>query len=122
MYPVTTHKDLYPGTFPARPTGPKGMSEEDAYALYVASMWLGAKLSGGEPFLPPGREMPLPNEEEEEEIVPKPAVPEEEEYLPDEKEIIEHPARETDNPYEPGPTEGFPDEKEPEFPAVGPAR
>lgn len=121
MYPVAPHKDCYAWIFPGRQTRPLGISGDEVRSLSVPSLWLGANLSAGEPFLPPGREMPVPDEEEEEEIIPRPAVPEEEEYLPDEEEIIEHPTRETDNPYQPGPEEGIPAEKEPEFPAIGPA-
>jgi hypothetical protein len=122
MFPIAINKGFGTRIFPGRPTLPKSITEEDVRALYVPQLWLGAHFSAGEPFLPPSREMPTPDEDDEEEIDPKPAIPEEEEYLPDEEEIIEHPKRETDNPYQPGPKEGFPTEKKPEFPAIGPAR
>ena len=72
-----------------------------------------------EPFLPPGREMPWP-EEGEKEIVPDPVFPEEEEYLPDEEEIVEKPKR-TGDPYRRAPDEDFPEKDDPQFPGIGPA-
>jgi|GEM_PF-4792838 len=67
---------------------------------------------------PPSKDIPLPDEDE---IFPNRDVPEEEEYLPDEKEVvIEEPPKETGEPYFPGKGDDFPIEEEEEFPQSDP--
>tara|TARA_R110002020_G_scaffold208575_5_gene414414 strand:- start:674 stop:1006 length:333 start_codon:yes stop_codon:yes gene_type:complete len=107
LYPII--QPQVPGPFP------KNRKSPFSYSFYGKVL-----ASPDDPILPPDKEVPYP--EEEEEITPNPDMPEEEEYLPDEEKINDDPFREKEieDPYQPKREEQFPPKKEPGFPQTDP--
>lgn len=71
-----------------------------------------------EEVFPPAPDVPVPDEDE---IFPNRKAPQEEEYLPDEDDVvIEEPTKEGVDPYFPGKGDDVPLETEEEFPQTDP--
>lgn len=107
--------EIYPfGRLVRLLTGPAALIHSHLFTALSANDRNGSE----EAVVPPGEEIPMPDEDE---IFPNRKPPQEEEYLPDEEEVVkEDPKKEIDDPYFPEKNDDLPPEKRQEFPQTDP--